>query len=67
MDDYSAWVTQYSFNILSGLYARFDEAHRGGSTQPFAQSARSILVPVHLKPAMLGKGPVEKKPLQYSP
>lgn len=36
-------------------------------TQPFAQSARTSLVTVNLKPNPSGDGPIEKKPLHFSP
>jgi chaperone BCS1 len=34
--------------------------------QPFAESARTSLVTVNLKPSASGDGPVDKKPPHYS-
>ncbi|KAL5373610.1 hypothetical protein PMIN06_012491 [Paraphaeosphaeria minitans] len=74
---FGKYVSQYVASLLETYFTTtIDVPHRDEAydmliswvcAQPFAQSARTSLVTVNLKPTTSGDGPIDKKPLHFSP
>ncbi|KAL5405118.1 hypothetical protein PMIN04_012421 [Paraphaeosphaeria minitans] len=74
---FGKFALQYVVSLLETYFTTtIDVPHRDEAydmliswvcAQPFAQSARTSLVTVNLKPTTTGDGPIERKPLQFSP